>query len=392
MSGSRSPRSRVAEHIARLPRSGIRDFFEIVNNMDGVISLGIGEPDFVTPWTIREATIYALEKGHTSYTSNLGLLSLRRVCCNYVEENFGVRYQPEKECIITVGVSEALDLVMRALLNPGDEVLYHEPCYVAYAPAVAMAHGVPVPVFTKEENAFALKASDLADKITDRSKVLLLNFPNNPTGANLSCQDKEEIARLAVKHDLIVVTDEIYAELTYGDRSPTIAAFPGMKERTVFLHGFSKAYAMTGYRVGYACGPVELIEAMMKVHQYTMLCASGFAQEAAMEALKGARKAMLSMREEYCQRRNVIVKKLNEMGLDCVMPEGAFYVFPSIRKTGLTSKEFATRLLNEKYVAVVPGTAFGTQGEGYVRCAYAASMSDIDIAMERMRDFVGALK
>jgi len=371
-----------------LPRSGIRDFFELVNNMDGVISLGIGEPDFVTPWSIREATIYALEKGHTSYTSNLGLPALRKACCNYVEAEFGVRYRPENECIITVGVSEALDLIMRAVLNPGDEVLYHEPCYVAYAPTVAMAHGVPVPVQTKEEHRFALKAADLEEKIGARSKVLLLNFPNNPTGANLSAADKEEIAALAVKHDLLVITDEIYAELTYGERSPTVAAWPGMKERTVFLHGFSKAYAMTGYRIGYACGPAELIEAMMKVHQYSMLCASGFAQEAAVEAFKGARKPMLAMREEYRQRRNVIVKRLNDMGLPCVMPDGAFYVFPNIRRTGLTAKEFATRLLNEKRVAVVPGTAFGGQGEGYVRCAYAASLADIETAMTRIAEFL----
>jgi aminotransferase len=392
MSDSKSPRNRIATHIGALPRSGIRDFFELVNNVEGVISLGIGEPDFVTPWDIREATIYALEKGHTSYTSNLGLLSLRRACSHYVEANFGVRYEPETECIITVGVSEGLDLILRAVLNPGDEVIYHEPCYVAYAPAVSMAHAVPVPVQTREEDEFALGAAAVAEKITPRTKVLLLNFPNNPTGANLSYDQKKELAELAVKHDLIVITDEIYAELTYGERCQTIAAFPGMKERTVFLHGFSKAFAMTGFRIAYACGPQDLIEAMMKVHQYSMLCASSIAQEAALEALKTGHRPVQEMKAEYEQRRNVIVKRLNDMGLHCVMPQGAFYVFPRIAETGLSSNDFALRLLEEKQVAVVPGTAFSAAAEGYVRCAYAASMSDIETAMSRMREFVTEVK
>ncbi len=391
MSDLKLPRSRVAKHIAKLPRSGIRDFFELVNNLEGVISLGIGEPDFATPWNIREATIYALDKGFTSYTSNLGLLSLRRACCRYVESDFGVSYDPETECIITVGVSEALDIILRAILDPGDEVVYHEPCYVAYAPAIAMTHAIPVPVQTREENDFALKAQDIAAVITPKTKVLLLNFPNNPTGANLSYQDKEEIAKLAVDRDLIVITDEIYSELTYGERCQSIAAFPGMKERTVFLHGFSKAFAMTGYRIAYGCGPRELIEAMMKVHQYSMLCASSFAQEGALEALRSGHHAVVKMHAEYEQRRNVIVKRLNDMGLPCVMPQGAFYAFPRIAETGLSSKEFAMRLLNEKLVAVVPGTAFGSQAEGYVRCAYAASMDDIETAMTRIAEFIQAL-
>ncbi len=388
MNDSKSHHNRVARHISELPRSGIRDFFELVNNVEGVVSLGIGEPDFVTPWHIREATIYALDKGHTSYTSNLGLLSLRQACCRYVADNFGVDYAPENECIITVGVSEALDILLRAILNPGDEVIYHEPCYVSYAPTIRMAHATPVPVVTRAENGFAVPASEVEAKVTPKTKAILLNYPNNPTGGNLSLDDKKAIAKIAVENDLIVITDEIYAELTYGEGSPTIASLPGMRERTVFLHGFSKAYAMTGYRIGYACGPNDLIEAMMKIHQYSMLCASGFAQEAALEALVHGRHEMETMREEYRQRRNVIVKRLNEMGLECTLPEGAFYVFPSIRSTGMSSYDFAMKLLDAKKVAVVPGTAFGECGEGHVRCAYAAGMEQIEVAMTRIHEFL----
>lgn len=391
MSGSRSSPDRVARHIAGLPRSGIRDFFDLVNTMEDVVSLGIGEPDFATPWHIREATIYALDRGHTSYTSNLGLLALRREVCTYVARDYGVQYRPENECIITVGVSEALDLILRAILNPGDEVVYHEPCYVSYAPGIRMAHGIPVPVVTHEEDAFGLDPDGVAAAITPRTKAILLNFPNNPTGADLSPDRKQAIARLAVENDLIVITDEIYSELTYGDRSPTIASLPGMKERTVFLHGFSKAYAMTGYRIGYGCGPPDLIEAMMKVHQYTMLCASRLAQEAAVEALRNGRREVERMHAEYRQRRNVIVQRLNRMGLACVLPAGAFYVFPRVRETGLTSHEFAMRLLSEKQVAVVPGTAFGACGEGYIRCSYATALDEIEMAMDRMEDFLSRL-
>ncbi len=286
MNDSKSPHSRVAKHIESLPKSGIRDFFELVMTMDDVISLGVGEPDFVTPWGIREATIYSLERGHTSYTSNLGLLSLRQEVCNYVEENYSVAYDPQYECIITVGVSEGLDLILRALLEPGDEVIYHEPCYVSYPACIGMAQAIPVPVTTTEDNGFGLDPSRLECKITDKTKVVLLNFPNNPTGANIGYDQKSEIAKIAVKHDLVVITDEIYSELSYENECQSIAAFPGMKERTVFLHGFSKAYAMTGYRIGYACGPADLIDAMMKIHQYSMLCASIMGQEAALEALK----------------------------------------------------------------------------------------------------------
>ncbi len=389
MSDSKSPRDRVAEHIRDLPRSGIRDFFDIVSTMKEVISLGIGEPDFVTPWKIREATIYALDKGHTGYTSNLGLLELRQACCRYVEELFGASYDPVSECIITVGVSEALDLVLRALLNPGDEVIYHEPCYVSYAPSVRMAHARPVPVVTTAANGFRMTADDVVRQLTAKTKVLLLNYPNNPTGGSLSWEDKQALAEVAVDRDLIVLTDEIYGELTYEGQSPSIASLPGMRERTVFLHGFSKAYAMTGYRIGYACGPHDIIEAMMKIHQYSMLCACGFAQEAALEAFVGARKEMLKMREEYRQRRNVIVKRLNQMGLECTLPGGAFYVFPKIVSTGLSSHQFAVQLLERKRVAVVPGTAFGACGEGHVRCSYATNMAEIEIAMERIGEFIG---
>lgn len=391
MSDSKLSRNWVAAHIARLPRSGIRDFFELVNTMDDVISLGIGEPDFATPWHIREATIYAIQKGFTSYTSNLGYMPLRRSVCRYVAERFGPSYDPATECIITVGVSEGLDLALRAILNPGDEVVYHEPCYVSYAPSIAMAHAIPVAVVTKEETQFALDPAAMEAAITPKTKVMLLNFPNNPTGAGLTAEQKQELAAIAIRHDLLVITDEIYEELTYGDRSPSIASLPGMRERTIFLNGMSKAHAMTGYRIGYGCGPQVLIEAMMKVHQYSMLCASSIAQAAALEALENGDRARLEMHREYEQRRNVIVKRLNELGLPCLMPKGAFYVFPRISGTGLTSDAFARRLLQEQRVAVVPGTAFGACGEGYVRCAYATGLEDIEEAMRRIGTFLATL-
>lgn len=393
---SKSPRdcsSRVAKHIFSLPKSGIRDFFELVNTMDDVISLGIGEPDFVTPWTIREGSIYSLERGRTSYTSNLGLLSLRKAICNYVAENYKVKYDPVHECIVTVGVSEALDLVIRAITDPGDEIIYNEPCYVSYASEIRMAHGVPVPVATYEKNGFALDPADLEKAVTPKTKAILLNFPCNPTGAVLNMDQLEKIAKIAVKYDLLVLADLIYSELTYaGGILPAISSLPGMKERTVFLHGFSKAFAMTGFRIGYACGPAEIIDAMMKIHQYSMLCASITAQEAAEEALKNGIPERERMRLEYRNRRNVIVKGLNKMGLPCYMAQGAFYVFPNITSTGLSSVEFAKRLLKEKRVAVVPGSAFGASGEGYVRCSYATSMEGIREALKRMEAFLKSLK
>jgi aminotransferase len=381
--------SRIADHVRNIPRSGIRDFFEIVQSMKDVISLGIGEPDFVTPWHIREAVVYSLEKGKTGYTSNLGSPRLRRSIAAYVEKHFSVSYNPHDEIIVTVGVSEAIDLALRALLNPGDEVLYHEPCYVSYGPSIQLAGGVPVPVATRGEDEFSLRAADLEKAVTKKTRVLMLNFPTNPTGAVMPLEELKKIAAFATKHDLVVLTDEIYSELTY-DEVPhhSIAALPGMKERTLFLHGFSKAFAMTGWRIGYACGPADIIEAMMKIHQYSMLCAPIMAQEAAFEALERGTRSMERMREEYRLRRNFIVSSLNEAGIPCHLPKGAFYVFPDIRGTGLSSRDFSLKLLETKNVAVVPGTAFGTCGEGYVRCSYATAMDQIKIAVERISDFV----
>jgi aminotransferase len=381
--------SRIAEHVRNIPRSGIRDFFEIVQSMKGVISLGIGEPDFVTPWHIREAAIYSLEKGKTGYTSNLGSPRLRRAIAKYVEQHFAVEYNPHDEIIVTVGVSEAIDLALRALLNPGDEVIYHEPCYVSYSPSIQLAGGVPVAVATRVEDEFSLKASDLEKVVTPKTRVLMLNFPTNPTGAVMPLEELRKIAAFAVNHDLVVLTDEIYSELTYDDiPHHSIAALPGMKERTLFLHGFSKAFAMTGWRIGYACGPADIIEAMMKIHQYSMLCASIMSQEAACEALERGQRSMERMKEEYRLRRNYIVSSLNDAGIPCHLPKGAFYVFPDIRGTGLSSKDFSLKLLDAKKVAVVPGTAFGPSGEGYVRCSYATGMDQIKLACSHIADFV----
>ena len=388
MNDSKSLRKHIAPHIAELPKSGIRDFFELVNTMDDVISLGIGEPDFVTPWTIREAAIYSIEKGRTSYTSNLGTMSLRKAICDYVNREYHISYCPKNECIVCVGVSEAFDLAIRAITSPGDEIIYHEPCYVSYAAEIRMSHGVPVPVSTYEKNHFALDPEDLERAVTPKTKAIILNFPCNPTGATLTMEQTERIAEIARKHDLLVLADHIYSELTYGEKTPSIASLPGMKERTIFLHGFSKAFAMTGFRIGYACGPADVIDAMMKVHQYSMLCASITAQDAAEEALQNGENAMLAMKNEYANRRNVIVSRLNGMGLPCLKPEGSFYVFPNITSTGMSSKDFAVNLLNRKKVAVVPGSAFGTCGEGYVRCSYATSLEGIRTAMDRMEEFV----
>jgi len=380
---------KIAAHVRDIPRSGIRDFFEIVQSMHDVISLGIGEPDFATPWHIREAAMFSLEKGRTGYTSNLGLPKLRESIAKYVATHFGVTYHAPSEVLVSVGVSEAIDIALRALLNPGDEVLYHEPCYVSYAPSVLLAHGTPVAVPVHEADNFMLRADELAKRITPKSKVLLLNFPTNPTGATMPRAALEPIAELCVKHDLIVLSDEIYAELTYdGAEHVSIASLPGMRERTVFLHGLSKGWAMTGFRIGYACAPRPLIEAMMKIHQYAILCAPIMGQDAAIEALEHGAPAVMHMREQYLLRRNYISAALTDMGLRCPVPRGAFYVFPDISSTGLTSRDFAMRLLEEKKVAVVPGPAFGPSGEGFVRCSYATSLEQIKIAMERMADFV----
>jgi len=381
-------RNFVADHVAGIPRSGIRDFFDIVQRMPEAISLGVGEPDFVTPWHIREAAIYALERGRTQYTANLGLLRLRESIAAYVQQKFGVRYDPKTQVLVAVGVSEALDLALRAVLNPGDEVIYHEPCYVSYAPSVVLAHAKPVPVACRAEDGFAVSAKALEAAITPRTKVLMLSFPTNPTGGTMTRAQLEEVAAVVRKHDLLVLTDEIYSELTFEGEHVSIASLPGMAERTIFLHGFSKAFAMTGFRIGYACGPTDLIEAMMKVHQYAIMCASIIAQEAAVEALEHGEAAAAEMREQYKMRRNFIVKALNDMGLPCHLPRGSFYAFPDIRSTGLTSKEFAVRLLQEEKVAAVPGVAFGPSGEGFLRMCFATAFDRIQIAMERTSNFV----
>ncbi len=385
-----NPADFVAPHIAALPKSGIRDFFEIVNTMDDVISLGIGEPDFVTPWNIREATIYGLTKGLTHYTSNLGDIKLRREVCRYFSERFGGHYDPAHECIITVGVSEGLDIALRALISPGDEVLYHEPCYVSYAPSIRMAHGVPVPVVTREEHDFVVQVKDLEAAVTPRTKLLIINYPNNPTGAGMTADDKAAVADFARRHNLVVLSDEIYDELSYIPRTPSIATLPGMHERTIVFNGFSKAYAMTGYRIAYAVGPFPLIDAMMKVHQYSILCAPTPAQYAAIEALANGGRIRDQMRMEYEQRRNIIVKRFNQLGLRCFMPRGAFYVFPCIKSTGMSSHDFAIGLLEEQRVAVIPGDAFGQSGAGYVRCSYATALSEIDTAMDRIAKFLSS--
>ena len=379
----------VAEHVRDIPKSGIREFFDIVAQEKEVISLGVGEPDFDTPWHIREAAIYSLEQGRTHYTSNLGTPELRAAITRYVQKHFGVQYDPRTEVIITVGVSEAIDLALRALVNPGDEVLYHEPCYVSYSPSVVMAHGVAVAVPTRAEENFRLTAEALAQRITPRSKVLMLNFPCNPTGATQTRDELEKVARLCVEHDLVVFSDEIYSELTYeGAEHVSIAALPGMRERTVFLHGFSKAFAMTGFRIGYACAPAPITDAMMKIHQYAILCANTMAQDAALEALENGDRHVEMMRREYEHRRNYLVRSFNELGLDCFQPLGAFYTFPRIASTGLTSREFSLGLLEQKKVACVPGTAFGPSGEGFVRCCYATSLEQIKEAVARIGEFV----
>ncbi len=388
MSAPFKPNQFIAANVANIPRSGIREFFDIVQSQRGVISLGVGEPDFATPWHIREAAIYALERGRTSYTSNLGLLKLREAIAENVAKNFGITYNPAKQILITVGVSEALDIALRSVINPGDEVIYHEPCYVSYSPSISLAHGVPVTVSCTAENGFAVTAEAIEKVITPRSKILVLNFPTNPTGGTMTRTELLKIADVVLKHNLLVITDEIYSELTFEGEHVSIASLPGMKERTIFLHGFSKAYAMTGFRIGYACGPDELIEAMMRIHQYSMLCASIISQEAAIEALLHGEPDTIEMRDQYRVRRNFIVNAFNSMGLSCHLPRGSFYAFPCIRSTGLSSKEFAVKLLQEEKVACVPGSAFGSCGEGYLRCCFATALDQIEIAAERIAGFV----
>ncbi|MEI7728990.1 MAG: aminotransferase class I/II-fold pyridoxal phosphate-dependent enzyme [Verrucomicrobiota bacterium] len=378
----------IASNVRNIPRSGIRDFFDIVQGMKDVISLGVGEPDFVTPWHIREAAIYALERGRTSYTSNLGLPKLREAIAAHLQKHFHVAYDPKNQIIITVGVSEAMDIALRAIINPSDEIIYHEPCYVSYSPSISMAHGIPVAVSCRAEDGFAVSAAQIERVITPKCKALVLNFPTNPTGGTMTRAELEKIAAIVVRHNLVLLTDEIYSELTFEGEHVSIAALPGMLERTIFLHGFSKAYAMTGFRIGYACGPAAIIEAMMKIHQYSMLCASIISQEAAIEAINHGLPDTAHMRDQYRLRRNFIVKALNDMGLTCHLPRGSFYAFPCIRSTGLNSKEFAVKLLEQEKVACVPGSAFGPSGEGYLRCCFATALDQIQIATERMARFV----
>lgn len=385
------PTRYIARHVVDLPRSGIRDFFEIVAKMKGVISLGIGEPDFATPWRIREAAIFGLEKGRTHYTSNLGLIESRRAISRYAEKNFSISYGPEDEILVTVGVSEALDIAFRSLVNPGDKVMFHQPCYVSYHPSITLTHGVAVPVPTFARDNFALTAEALEGAWQPGCKLLVLNLPCNPTGGTCNRKQLEAIARFCVEKDLVVLSDEIYSELTFEGGHVSIVSLPGMKERTIFLHGFSKAFAMTGWRIGYACGPAALIEAMMKVHQYSMMCASIISQEGAIEALTRGEDAMKSMREQYHRRRDFIVRRLNEIGLKCHMPLGSFYAFPSVEGTGLGDKEFALGLLQLERVAMVPGSAFGQNGAGFCRACFATGYDLLIEAADRIQRYMDTL-
>ncbi len=381
-------RDRISDRAMGVPPSGIRKFFELVIGVEDVISLGVGEPDFVTPWHIREACMYSLEKGYTMYTSNYGLLDLREEIAKRLERDCSLDYDPGDEILVTVGVSEGFDLAIRALINPGDEVLIHEPSYVSYKPCTIFAGGKPVIIETLVEDEFKLLPEKIEGKITDKTKALILSYPNNPTGAIMTKEELEEIADVVNEHDLIVISDEVYDKLTYEGKHCSFASLNGMVERTVLLNGLSKAYAMTGWRIGYAACNKDVIEAMMKIHQYAMLCAPITGQMAAIEALRNGEREVMEMRRQYNERRKLIVKRFNEMGLPCFEPRGAFYAFPSIEATRLSSEEFAEELLKKENVAVVPGNVFGESGEGFLRCAYAASLKDITEAMERTARFV----
>ena len=383
----------IADKAASLQPSGIRKFFDIVAEMDDVISLGVGEPDFDTPWHIRDEGIYSLEKGRTFYTSNSGLKELRMEIAAYLQRTQGLEYHYLSQIFVTVGGSEAIDLAMRAMINPGDEVLIPQPSYVSYEPCVVMADGKPVVIELKEENQFRLTPEELEAAITPKTKILVMTFPNNPTGAIMEREDLEKLVPIIEKHDLFVVSDEIYGELTYGGKKHvSIAALPGMQERTILINGFSKAYAMTGWRLGYACGPKEVIRQMVKIHQYCIMCAPTTSQYAAVEALRNGDEDVRRMRESYDERRRFVLFTLKEMGLPCFEPEGAFYVFPCIREFGMTSDEFATNLLKEEKVAIVPGTAFGNCGEGYLRISYAYSIESLKKALKRLENYVRRLR
>lgn len=381
-------REMVNHTITGIAPSGIRKFFDIVNEMDDAISLGVGEPDFDTPWRIRDEAIYSLEQGRTFYTSNAGLMDLKKEISAYLERKYGLYYSPKSEMMVTVGGSEAIDIALRAMLDPGDEVLIPQPSYVSYVPCTILAGGTPVTIELKAEDEFRLTAQELRDAITDKTKVLILPFPNNPTGAIMEKKDLEEIAEVVREKDLFVLTDEIYSELTYKEEHFSIAALPGMKERTVYINGFSKAFAMTGWRLGYACAPEPLLTQMLKIHQFAIMCAPTTSQYAAVEALRNCDDEVQKMREQYNERRRYLLDRFHNMGLDCFEPFGAFYIFPCIKKLHMTSDEFATDLLKTKKVAVVPGTAFGDCGEGYVRISYAYSLDDLKTAVNRIEEYV----
>jgi aminotransferase len=382
----------ISQRANALSPSGIRKFFDLLSSIDGVISLGVGEPDFTTPWHIREAAIESIEKGQTMYTSNAGMPELRKELARYLKNEYSVDYDPTSELLITVGASEALDLTMRAILDPGDEVILTDPSYVAYNSCVILAEGKPVHIPTYEADNFEITAKDIEKRITAKTRAIFIGYPSNPTGAVMSRNRLAEIATLAEKRDLTVISDEIYSKLVYGVDFTSFASLPGMKEHTILLGGFSKAFAMTGWRVGYAAAPKEVIAAMTKIHQYTMMCVSTMSQVAAIEALKGGQESVTEMVEDYNRRRLVIIKGLRDIGLSCFEPKGAFYAFPSIRCTGMTSEEFAEKLLSEEKVAVVPGSAFGKCGEGYIRCCYATSLVEIEEALKRMGRFVNKYK
>ncbi|WP_226556340.1 aminotransferase [Priestia aryabhattai] len=381
-------KERLSTTVQQLKPSGIRRFFDLAASMDNVISLGVGEPDFVTSWAVREASILSLERGYTSYTANAGLLELRFEIMKYMKRNFNVSYDYKDDIIVTVGGSQALDITMRALINPEDEIIVVEPNFVSYSPLISLAGGVPVAIETTAETEFKLQPRQIEEVITSNTKALLLCSPNNPTGSSLSKEELQAIADIVIKHDLLVITDEIYAELTYDEEFTSIASLEGMKERTIIISGFSKGFAMTGWRLGYICAPTDIAKAMLKIHQYTMMCAPTMAQYGAIEALQNGQHDVEEMRKSYRRRRNYMVKSLNQIGLECHSPGGAFYVFPSIKKTGLSSEEFAEQLLLEERVAVVPGNVFGKGGEGHIRCSYASSMESLEESIKRISRFV----
>lgn len=386
-------RNPLSDVVIDIKPSGIRKFFDIVSEMKDAISLGVGEPDFDTPWHIREEAIYTLEKGKTVYTSNAGLIELREEICRYLKRRFNVSYDYKSEVMITVGGSEAIDIALRAMVNPGDEVIIPEPCYVSYLPCVQLTYGKPVIINLKEENQFRLTKKELLDAVTDKTKVLILPFPNNPTGAVMTREDLKDIAEVCIERDIFVISDEIYAELTYtGERHVTIAELPGMRERTVLINGFSKAYAMTGWRLGYACAPENILSQMLKIHQFAIMCAPTTSQYAAVDALRNGDDDVAGMTQSYNQRRRFVLNSFKEMGIECFEPFGAFYTFPNIKKFGLTSDEFANRFLQEEKVAVVPGTAFGDSGEGFLRISYAYSIEQLKEALGRLSSFVEKLE